>query len=221
MPNISSRYQNYKSPIFMLILIAVVIIISIVYSDRPGQEIVIDDSYSDSINAGREEKYTNFADTSTSRFSSEEIEMFKGFKYFEPNINYRVNAIFTVDTTKPDFEMKTSTDRAPIYRTYGYLDFTLNDTATRLYAYQNMAFINHPEYGNYLFIPFKDHTNTITTYGSGRYIDIDIPEESNVIIDFNLAYNPYCAYYDRWSCPLVPFENHLKMHVYAGEKNYK
>ena len=86
---------------------------------------------------------------------------------------------------------------------------------------QNMAFIDHPEYGNYLFIPFKDRTNTITTYGSGRYIDIDIPEESIVIIDFNEAYNPYCAYYDRWSCPLVPFENHLDIHIYAGEKKYK
>ncbi|MCP4910489.1 MAG: DUF1684 domain-containing protein [Bacteroidetes bacterium] len=221
MSKASLSNQYYKSPIFMLLLIAIIIVISIVYPDSDSLEVKTDDIYKDSINIDREDKYIKFADTSTSRFSVEEISMFTGFKYFEPDINYRVNAKFTVDTTKPNFEMKTSTDRTPTYRTYGYLDFTLNDTAIRLYAYQNMAFIDHPEYGNYLFIPFKDRTNTITTYGSGRYIDIDIPEESIVIIDFNAAYNPYCAYYDRWSCPLVPFENHLDIHIYAGEKKYK
>lgn len=178
-------------------------------------------NYIDSINITREEKLLKFTDSTTSRFNSEERENFKGFKYYDPNIDYKVMAGFEVDTSSPSFGMKTSTDRVPEYRTFGYIDFIIDDTSYRLAAYQNLAYSNHPVYGNYLFIPFKDLTNTYTTYGAGRYIDLEIPDNDSVIIDFNTAYNPYCAYYDRWSCPLVPFENHLDIKIEAGEKKYK
>lgn len=178
-------------------------------------------NYIDSIYYNREDKYVEFHDSTITRFSKEERENFKGFKYYEPNIEYRIKTILTVDTTELEFGMKTSTDRTPTYRAYGYLDFVINDTVQRLTAYQNMKYINHPEYGNQLFIPFKDLTNMKTTYGAGRYIDISIPENNEVVLDFNTAYNPYCAYYDRWSCPLVPFDNHLDIRIPAGEKKYK
>ena len=79
------------------------------------------------------------------------------------------------------------------------------------------------EYGHLLFLPFNDTTNGKTSYGGGRFIDIEIPEKGNssIIIDFNKAYNPYCAYNKRWSCPLVPSENWLKIAVLAGEKKFK
>ncbi len=177
--------------------------------------------YNDSIYYSREDKFIEFSDSTKSRFSKEERENFKGFKYFEPDISYRVKASFTVDTTAPHFGMQTSTDRVPTYRTYGYLDFVLNDTSYRLSAYQNMAYKDHPKYGNYLFVPFMDNTNGSTTYAAGRYMDIDIPISDSIILDFNSAYNPYCAYYDRWSCPLVPFENSINTKIEAGEKKYK
>jgi len=177
--------------------------------------------YIDSIYFSREDKYLKFTDSTTSRFNKEERDHFKGFKYYDPDINYRVIADFTVDTSAPSFGMKTSTERVPTYRTYGYVEFMINDTLHKLSAYQNLAYANHPDYGKYLFIPFKDLTNTVTTYGAGRYIDIEIPKGDKVSIDFNAAYNPYCAYYDRWSCPLVPFENHLDTKIHAGEKKYK
>lgn len=178
-------------------------------------------NYIDSIVNLRSIKEIEFLDSTTSRFNKQEIESFHGFNYFEPNINYYVIAQFVVDTTVPVFGMKTNTSRTPTYRTYGYLDFVINDTNFSLTAFQNMDYKDHPEYGGSLFVPFTDKTNGGDTYKAGRYIDIPIPEANTVMLDFNNAYNPYCAYSDRWSCPLVPYENHLNINISAGEKKYK
>lgn len=177
--------------------------------------------YYDSIYYLREDKYIEFTDSTTTRLNKEELKNFTRFKYYEPDISYKVKCDFEVDTSGNVFKMKTSTDRLPPYRVYGYLSFEINDTTHKLAAYQNIKYKDHPEYGNYLFVPFKDLTNGITTYEAGRYIDIEIPKSNQVILDFNTAYNPYCAYYSRWSCPLVPFENHLHTSIPVGEKKYK
>lgn len=177
--------------------------------------------YYDSIYYNREDKLIDFSDSTTSRFSKEERENFTGFKYFDPDINYRVKARFIVDTTSQPFEMLTNTERKPVYRKYAVLEFKVNDTLQRLEAYQNMGFVDHPVYGKSLFVPFMDKTNGIDTYDAGRYMDIDIADNDSIILDFNTAYNPYCAYYDRWSCPLVPLVNQLDVSIRAGEKKYK
>ncbi len=177
--------------------------------------------YNDSIYYNREDKFIEFSDSTTTPFNEQEREDFHGFNYFSPNINYRVEAQFVVDTTSVIFGMKTNTTRTPTYRTYGYLDFIINDTICRLTAFQNMDYIDDSVYGGSLFVPFTDLTNRVVTYEAGRYIDIPIPDKSTVVIDFNSAYNPYCAYAERWSCPLVPFQNHLEVSVIAGEKRYK
>jgi uncharacterized protein (DUF1684 family) len=81
-----------------------------------------------------------------------------------------------------------------------------------------------PQYKDYLYLPFKDFTNGESTYGGGRYLDFkmsDIQENQTIIIDFNKAYNPYCAYSDGYSCPIPPSENHLQVFIEAGEKNIK
>ena len=79
-----------------------------------------------------------------------------------------------------------------------------------------------PEYADLLFVPFKDATNGAETYGGGRYIDVKTPKGNKVILDFNLAYNPSCAYgSDRYSCPIPPKKNFLKIPIKAGEKNFE
>jgi len=169
----------------------------------------------------RQKKNFEFIDTLQSPFTKEEIEKHVGFNYFKIDEEYKVKTKFTVDTTHESFAMATTTERKPIYRVYGYLDFEIRDTVLNLTVYQNMGYINHPTYGNYLFIPFTDLTNGIYTYGGGRYIDIEIPiTTDSIFLDFNTTYNPYCAYSKRWSCPLVPFDNHLGVSINAGEKNY-
>ena len=177
--------------------------------------------YTDKIYYSREEKYLKFSDSTSSPFNTKEREAFQGFNYFAPNIDYRIKAQFVVDTTAPVFSMKTTTKRTPTYRTYGFIDFIINDTNCRLTAFQNMDYKNDSVYGGTLFIPFKDLTNTGTTYMAGRYIDIPIPDTNIVFLDFNEAYNPYCAYYERLSCPVVPPENHLEIAIPAGETKFK
>ena len=77
------------------------------------------------------------------------------------------------------------------------------------------------DYRDYLFLPFLDATNGIETYGGGRYIDLTIPESNQITIDFNKSYNPYCAYNEKFSCPIVPRENYLSLKVNAGVKRFK
>ena len=79
------------------------------------------------------------------------------------------------------------------------------------------------DYANYLFLPFNDNTNGKTSYGGGRFIDLEIPEAGSktIVIDFNKSYNPYCAYNHKYSCPIPPSENNLNVEISAGVKAYK
>lgn len=134
--------------------------------------------------------------------------------FFSPDEVFRVKAIFEPIENGEVFEMKTSTDRLPEYKRYGVLHFSLGDASLQLTLYQNV------EQPDYLFCPFKDLTNTGTTYGAGRYLDFQLSDLQNPVIDFNYAYNPYCAYNKEFSCPIPPAENHLKVPIPAGEKKW-
>lgn len=179
--------------------------------------------YTDSINKLRAENYTKLVDSTISRFNKTEIEHFiqKKPSYFQPNMDYLVEANFVLDTSTPVFQQPTTTDRKPNYRIFGYVDFLVKDTLQKLTVYQNYDYKDDPEYGRFLFIPFMDNTNELSTYGGGRYLDILIPKSAKILLDFNTAFNPYCAYADRWSCPLVPNVNKLDVAIFAGEKKYK
>lgn len=174
-------------------------------------------NYSDSLKKLRKEHLTELLDTSSAILQKDEIKVFTGLDYFDIDESFKVSAIFTLDKGKK-FKMATSTDRAPIYRRYGYVDFTINNQKQRLTVYQNIALIKTKGFEDYLFIPFRDSTSAKSTYGGGRYLDIQIPTTNTVILDFNLAYNPYCAYSHRYSCPIPPIENTLFIEIEAGEK---
>lgn len=175
----------------------------------------------DEIVFSRQDKNKEFADSLSSPFTKDELVNFQGVNFFEPELGFRFLADLQVDTSSAPFEMETNTIRRPIYRVYGKLTFYVGDTLCVLTAYQNMDYRSHPEFGDQLFVPFRDLTNGAMTYEAGRYLDIPIPKDKNVWLDFNMAYNPYCAYAQKWSCPLVPFENHLQVSILAGEKKYK
>ncbi len=217
-----SKYKSVLKHLSYVCLIFAIFIAVVAGCDsnNHGQE---EATYIKSLNDERAEKYHELIDSTTSRFNMEERAQFvnKKLDYFEPDFTYFVNADFKVDTSTPVFEMQTTTDRKPKYRIYGYINFKINDTSCKLTVYQNVDYKNHPEHGKYLFIPFKDNTNEFSTYGGGRYIDIGKTSSQEVMLDFNTAYNPYCAYNDRWSCPLIPFENQLDVSIFAGEKIYK
>lgn len=151
-----------------------------------------------------------------SPLGSEGAATFKGHDFYPFDAAYRVKAQFTALEDAPFFEMKTTTSRLPKYRVYGYLKFQINGVDEQLTVYQSLDLMRNPAYRDYLFLPFTDDTNGETTYGGGRYLDLQKWEGDTVIIDFNRAYNPYCAYSDQFSCPIVPRENYLSTRIEAG-----
>ena len=179
-------------------------------------------SYEDEIKLVQYELNREYADASTSPLTEEDLKTFKTLDFFKIDKNYRAEAAFELTPDTPIFEMQTTTDRLPLYRKYGIARFTLNGVKLELSIYQNQKLMTDIEYEDYLFIPFNDTTNGTLSYGGGRYIDLGIPsEESNtIVIDFNKAYNPYCAYNHKYSCPIPPSENNLSITIPAGVKAY-
>jgi hypothetical protein len=104
----------------------------------------------------------------------------------------------------------------------GTLTFTIHDTTLHLTVYKSLLLSSNSAYANYLFIPFTDITTGDETYGSGRYLDIELSDIKNnfVELDFNKAYNPYCAYSTNYNCPIPPKENNLSIAIKAGEKTF-
>ena len=118
------------------------------------------------------------------------------------------------------FKMKTTGARLPEYVKYGELTFTIDGKPFKLNLYQNIDLTQKEGYEDYLFLPFSDLTCGKQSYIGGRYIDMRIPKTNTVTIDFNKAYNPYCAYNHKYSCPIVPLENDLNIEVLAGVKKF-
>jgi uncharacterized protein (DUF1684 family) len=96
----------------------------------------------------------------------------------------------------------------------------LNGVNYKLEVYQSPEVSRMPGYKDHLFVPFTDKTNGNETYEIGRYIDMVIPSGDEVILDFNLAYNPYCSYNPNYSCPIPPAANDLPIEIKSGEKKY-
>lgn len=143
-------------------------------------------------------------------------------RFFEPDSTYRVTAVFKRIQKSRPFEMPTYSDTNKTYVKYGELKFRLHGKKQSLTVYRSLSLQTLPQYRDYLFLPFKDKTNGIESYGGGRYIDLrtgDI-KDNIVILDFNKAYNPYCAYSDGYHCPIPPAANHLSAKIEAGEKNF-
>ena len=114
--------------------------------------------------------------------------------------------------------MKTSDKRLRDYDLYAKVTFELDGREFQLNVYQISAANMKALHQNRLFLPFTDQSNGTDTYGGGRYLDLEIPEGDRITIDFNKAYNPYCAYSDRYSCPIPPQENDLGIPILAGVK---
>ena len=162
----------------------------------------------------------DYADPEKSPLTKEDLATFKSLNFFPINTDFIVEAKFVRTKKEKAFEMKTTTDRTPMYIKYGELHFTLQGMAYKLNVYQNMELLKKPGFKDYLFLPFSDLTSGNESYIGGRYIDFKIPKGKTAVIDFNQAYNPYCAYNPKYSCPIVPFENDLIVEIKAGVKKF-
>ncbi len=163
----------------------------------------------------------HYADSTKSPLKKKDLAVFKALEFFPISEKYFVQAKFIRTKKEKPFEMKTTTSRKPLYVKYGELHFEIEGIPCRLNVYQNVEFSKKPDYKNSLFLPFTDYTSGVESYGGGRYIDLQIQEGENWSIDFNQAYNPYCAYNEKYSCPIVPEENDLKVEIKAGVKSFK
>jgi len=177
-------------------------------------------AYKKEIIKERTEKDKEFRNPEETPLSKEEIPDFVGLKYFKPNLKYRITASLIKETSPDTIKMKTTTERLPLYLVYGKATFTLNGKQHVLTIFRNVGLMTKPGYEDYLFVPFTDLTSGKQAYGGGRYIDARITEGDTIVLDFNRAYNPYCVYSKRYSCPIPPSENFINARILAGEKNY-
>jgi hypothetical protein len=162
----------------------------------------------------------SFGDSLHSPLSQEDRLHFEGLDFFPIDEKYVVKAKFIKLKKQKPFEMPTTTARKPKYIKYGELHFTIDSKELVLTVYRNIDLSKRKGFKDYLFLPFLDETNGIETYGGGRFLDMKVPKSKEIIIDFNKAYNPYCAYNHEYSCPIVPLENELAVAINAGVKKF-
>jgi len=143
-------------------------------------------------------------------------------RYFKAKEKLKVNARFSLAENESSFEMPTYSGITKTFVKYGTLTFSLKGKQRKLAVYKNLGLARMPQYKNHLFLPFKDKTSNKSTYGGGRYIDLETTDivDQKVEIDFNKSYNPWCAYGDGYNCPIPPKENHLTLAIKAGEKKF-
>ena len=161
-----------------------------------------------------------YADEKESPLKKEDLQHFNGLEFYDINMNFCVEAKLIKTPNEKPFAMKTTGNRTPLYVKYGEVRFVLNGKECQLNLYRNIELSKIEKYKNHLFLPFTDLTSGVESYGGGRYIDLEATEKDTITIDFNQAYNPYCAYNEGYSCPIPPKENDLLVEVRAGVKKF-
>ena len=157
----------------------------------------------------RAEKDEFFGRHPQSPLSPEQRKEFQGLKYFDGNPDLRLQVRVDEFPAKEELAMQTSTGDVQMYTKFGKFRFMVDGSEAELIIYQNE---------NGFFLPFVDSLAGKETYPAGRYLEPEPLGGGLFQVDFNLAYNPYCAYNEMWSCPITPAENRLKAAVRAGEK---
>lgn len=176
-----------------------------------AEEELMEDVYTEAVREQRQEKDHFFLHAGGSPIPPDHLERFEGLAYFSPDLAYQ----FILPLERGEQEtlvMETSTGEQQRYERAGTVAFEVEGQSATLALYRS-------EQGD-LFLPFRDATSGKESYGAGRYLEPVELESGEVLVDFNLAYNPFCAYSPDYSCPLPPFENWLKIPIRAGEKNY-
>jgi uncharacterized protein (DUF1684 family) len=163
---------------------------------------------------------SEYKDATKSPLKDKDRKDFKGLDFFKFDSTFVVKAKLKRTPDSKWFKMQTTTSRVSDERIYGILTFELQGQTYQLNVYQGKDLMKEAGFEDYLFLPFLDNTNGAESYGGGRYIDMRIPENETVEIDFNKAYKPYCAYNERYSCPIVPRENYLDLEINAGVKKF-
>jgi uncharacterized protein len=177
-----------------------------------------EENYTKPLLKEREDKDLSFRSRTNSPFTEEDRRDFKNLVYYEPNVAYRVTAKIE-DLPKQDTLLMPLTNGSyEPYLRYAIANFELEGQPQRLTLYKKLA----KEEKDQWFVPFTDKTNGFETYGGGRYLDIPYKEDAKtVVLDFNRAYSPFCAFNPEYVCPVPPKDNRLTVAIPAGEKTYE
>ena len=173
-----------------------------------------DSEYLEQLAAARALKDQDFQESPESPVPSDKRGVLLPLRYFPIDPNYSVPAVLRLADERPVFEMPTSTGALRKMQLVGVLEFTLQGETRSLGAFMP----DGTQRITSLFVPFADQTTGSETYSAGRYLDIDPTTTGYYTIDFNRAYNPYCAYNATYECPFPPPTNRLKAAIRAGEK---
>jgi hypothetical protein len=157
----------------------------------------------------RADKDRFFATDAHSPLTHEQKHHFEGLHYFPENRSLRLQVAIEEFPEQETVKMLTSTGETQTYTRHGRIRFTVEGQEVALTVYVS---------GEDFFLPFADSLAGVETYGAGRYLEPEPVGEGKFLVDFNLAYNPYCAYNEAWSCPVTPAENRIKAPIRAGEK---
>lgn len=210
-PYASLILQVMKRPFYLFFTLFVFL-----FSNLNAQNLGND--YTDSILRHRQRTDSTFKYGDGPLRDSLQRQAFTHLNYFPVSADYAVNARFIRLENPERVKFRTSSERIKQYLQYARLEFTVDGKPQVLYAYFSEDLAKKEEYRDYLFIPFTDLTNGHETYGGGRYIEGRIPDGDTFVLDFNLAFNPYCHYSEGYSCPKVPTVNQLPLRIEAGEK---
>ena len=181
---------------------------------------VVTVSAQDDLNAYREQYKQDFLTDPRSPLKEADLQYLDFFPELPKAV---ITAEFQRTPAEQPFEMPTYSGVTRTYRKWGTASFTWGPFYSSVVLYENMTNKSNPLYKDYLFLPFTDNTNGETTYGGGRYLNMSKAdtEDGKITIDFNKAYNPWCAFSDGFNCPIPPLDNKLPYAVEAGEKMYK
>ena len=160
----------------------------------------------------RQEKDTFFKTHPQSPLPRDQRRSFTGLSYFPENEALRLELPVEVFDNQETVQMQTTTGDVRDFVRYGRIKFSVDGQEAELTLYSN-------EHG--FFLPFADALAGTETYGAGRYLEPEPLADGRLLVDFNLAYNPYCAYNEMYSCPITPKENRVKVAVRAGEKTFQ
>jgi uncharacterized protein (DUF1684 family) len=161
----------------------------------------------------RKERDEFFRTDHHSPLAHEQTHHFTGLEYFPENPELVVVSELEPHPEGGEVTMETSTGEAQVYDRAAVIHFSVDGEPAQVTLYR-------PKGEDSFFLPFRDALSGRETYGAGRYLDVPPPHNGHVVVDFNYAYNPSCAYNPKFSCPLPPRENWLQVPIRAGEKDF-
>ncbi|MBK6265000.1 DUF1684 domain-containing protein [Marivirga sp. S37H4] len=190
-----------------------IVIVILIFNINPNSSVPEPGNYQEEIAKHREEKHLFMKSDKASPFIEQSVP-FDSLKYYEADESFKVNATVEEINDGEIHQLATSDGKEKEFQEVAILHFDLKGT------HQDLTLLESKESGLY-FLSFYDETSAIQTYGSGRYLETEYePGKSKVLLDFNYAYNPYCAYTTGYSCPVPLQKNQINIPITAGEKNY-